>query len=134
MSRQQGLAFTELVVVALITMLATIWVSQLMVNSLNDAQARTSAYWMVGLRNATHKYLTKYGLEIKMAATTSDLYSKGYVDWSEPEFLELVQDNLLSPGYPLSNALIKEAKVTILREGDCPGEMCQLSAVVYSSE
>ena len=55
----------------------------------------------------------------------------GYVDWRAPTLQELKHAGLLSQDTPEQSSLIGAARVTVWRQGDCPGDRCMIEALIH---
>lgn len=124
----------ELLVAAVLATLLAVWGSQALVNRVSDASAESAAAWMAAVHRGVYGYLERHGASLRQALSAGRLADMDYADWAAPTVSELKSDGLLSAGFPTSAKTIGGAHVRILREGECPGDLCRLGAIVYSHD
>jgi hypothetical protein len=122
----------ELIIAAVISTLLAVWATNMWVNRVNDSMAQSSASWMRTAKTAVTHYLARHGSEIRFAQSTGDLISQGYANWEQPTVGELIAQALLPHGFPEGFGVGPGLAVQILRTGTCPGEACDLQALIYS--
>lgn len=129
--RQQGYALIELAVALLIGSLLAAWGAQALVNRYRDAQAQAAAVWMAAVHKAVGAYVRRHGPDIQSAESADTLVIDGFADWRSPTLAELVEAGLLSPGVAHGTALTGAARITVWRDGSCPGAVCAVEALIH---
>lgn len=130
MYKQSGFALIQLIIVSIIVTVIAIWGAQGFVNQLNDFKAQSAAQWMLTIQNSASNYLHTYSQELKKAKTNHDLQSHGFVNWSNPSLDELKLAGLLSNNINTQNRTLGNAKIIVIRQGDCTTNNCNLDAIV----
>lgn len=132
MTSQRGFALLELVIAAALTVLVTVWTSQALLNRINDATAQSTASWMLAIRHGVQSYLEQHGASLRQAVAPADLLAQGYQNWATPQITELKTDGQLASGFPEQIRPVGTVQILILRDGVCPGDDCQLAALIHS--
>ncbi|QIM49904.1 prepilin-type N-terminal cleavage/methylation domain-containing protein [Pusillimonas sp. DMV24BSW_D] len=128
----RGFALLELIVAALISTLLAVWAADMWVNRINDSVAQSSASWMRTAKTAATHYLARHGSTIRMAESATALNAEGYENWARPTISELINQALLPQGFPARFASGPALALHILRSGACPGQDCDLQALIYT--
>lgn len=133
MRAQRGFFMLELIIAAIIATLLAVWGAHSLVNKINDASAQSAAAWMLVVRKAASGYIERYAIELAQADDAVPAGLAGYSDWSAPSLSELKAASLLSASFPASINPGTGASIKLLREGNCPGTGCRVSALVHSN-
>jgi len=128
----RGFALLELIVAALISTLLAVWAADMWVNRINDSVAQSSASWMRTAKTAAAHYLSRHGSTIRLAESATALNAQGYDNWARPTISELINQALLPQGFPARFASGPALALHILRSGMCPGQDCDLQALIYT--
>lgn len=131
---QRGFVLLELMVAGLLMTLLVVWGSQTWMQRVRETQAQALASWMLAARDVARDYLALHGAQIALADQAAALSSRGYRDWAQPGWAELKADGLARPGFPELGALGLRLGVQVLRHGECPGVVCRLEALIYTTE
>ena len=129
---QRGFALLEMLIAAALALLVAVWASQTLVHRISDAGAHSAANWMFATKDAVRAYLVRHGAQLRHATSSTDLLLHGYSNWAAPQIAELKQDGLLATGFPESMRNVGGLRISILRDGECPGDDCRLEALIYS--
>ncbi|MAO50899.1 MAG: hypothetical protein CML16_08490 [Pusillimonas sp.] len=129
---RRGFALLELIVAALISTLLAVWASDMWINRINDSAAQSFASWMRAAKTAAAHYLSLHGSTIRLAESAGVLNSEGYADWAQPTVPEFINQALLPLGFPTRFASGPALALQIIRTGVCPGQDCDLQALIYT--
>lgn len=132
--KQRGFALLELTIAAAITLLLAVWASQTLAHRMQEANAQSAALWMLNVREAVMQYVQTHYRSLQQADTPSALAAEGILQWQQPTFKELQQQGFISASLPPQTHLVQSLAIYIARSGVCPGDACQLEAIVYSQQ
>lgn len=132
MIAQRGFALLELVIAAALTLLITVWATQMLLNRINDATAQSAASWMLAVKHGVQSFLEQHGASLRQAVAPADLLPHGYQNWTAPQIAEIKADGHLAPGFPEKMRSVGGVRILISRDGVCPGDDCQLAALIHS--
>ncbi|MBP6020191.1 MAG: type II secretion system protein [Burkholderiaceae bacterium] len=133
MQDQRGFVLLELVVGALIVTLLAVWGANTLARRMDEASAQAAAVWMLSVRGAAQAYVGHYAATLSQADPSVLMKDQGYADWAAPTLDELKANGLLATGFPDHVQLAGSADIRVMREGDCPGSLCRVTAFVTSS-
>src|SRR5690625_1141916 len=132
--KHRGFALLELTVAAAITLLLAVWASQALVVRLQEANAKSAALWMLNVREGVMQYIQTHYRSLQQAENSSALVPEGFADWQHPTLMELQQQGFVSSRLPAQTHMVPSIAIQLVRAGTCPGENCQLEALIYSQQ
>src|SRR5690606_25649558 len=121
----------ELAVALLIGSLLAAWGAQALVNRYRDAKAQAAAVWMAAVHKAVGAYVRRHGPDIQSAESADTLVIDGFGACRSLTRADLVEAGMLSPVAAHGTALIGAARITVCRDGSCPGAVCAVEALIH---
>ncbi len=145
LTRVRGFTLLELTFVGLLMMLGAVWLANRTQNELEDDAARATGALFLTVRGAVQAALVRHFDALagypSPAVPRAELpvHFQGEPPWDfSAQRLQIADPDGVAATLPaavqVGSTLAGEVRIRVERIGSCPGEDCQLRAIVYGSE